>query len=225
MGLDGGAWFDPDPGYLGLGDSEPVRRSAYKRFLREVVPAGEWALIRESLQCGQLTGNQRFVDEVARIAGRRVEFRRPGRPSLSQSRTSGSVGAAGGQSPVATQPPFPGPSPFLIPVNLSPCPPVRPRKARPLSHLAALGYNCGRRSDRRGAMSVSVRIDDALVDQARAAAKAEFRTVQGQIEFWAKVGRAALDNPDLPASFIAESLMAMAEPREETTAFVPRTRG
>lgn len=74
-------------------------------------------------------------------------------------------------------------------------------------------------------MSVSVRIDDALVDQARTAAKAEFRTVQGQIEFWAKVGRAALENPDLPASFISESLMAMAEPREETTAFVPRTRG
>ena len=84
MGLDGGAWFDPDPGYLGLGDSEPVRRSAYERFLREAVPTGEWALIRESLQRGQLTGNQRFVDEVARIAGRRVEFRRPGRPSLSR---------------------------------------------------------------------------------------------------------------------------------------------
>jgi putative transposase len=84
MGLDANAWFHPDPGYLGLGDSEPVRRSAYKRFLREVVPPGEWALIRESLQRGQLTGNQRFVDEVARIAGRRVEFRRPGRPSLSR---------------------------------------------------------------------------------------------------------------------------------------------
>jgi hypothetical protein len=73
-------------------------------------------------------------------------------------------------------------------------------------------------------MSVSVRIDDSLVEQARAAAKAEFRTVQGQIEFWAKVGRAALDNPDLPASFIAESLMALAEPREEATPFVPRSR-
>lgn len=73
-------------------------------------------------------------------------------------------------------------------------------------------------------MSVSVRIDDTLVDQARAAAKAEFRTVQGQIEFWAKVGRAALDNPDLPASFIAESLMAMGEPREDAEAFVPRSR-
>ncbi|MEO6423545.1 MAG: ParD-like family protein [Candidatus Nitrotoga sp.] len=73
-------------------------------------------------------------------------------------------------------------------------------------------------------MSVSVRMDESLVEQARSAAKAEFRTVQGQLEFWAKVGRAALDNPDLPASFIAESLMAMAEPREDATPFVPHSR-
>ena len=71
--------------------------------------------------------------------------------------------------------------------------------------------------------TVSVRIDEELVKSARAAAKAEFRTVQGQVEFWAKVGRAALDNPDLPASFIAESLMSMAEPREESTAFISRS--
>ena len=72
-------------------------------------------------------------------------------------------------------------------------------------------------------MSVSIRVDESLVEQARLAAKAEFRTVQGQIEFWAKVGRAALDNPDLPASFIAESLiMSMAEPHEPTEPFVPR---
>ncbi len=71
--------------------------------------------------------------------------------------------------------------------------------------------------------TVSMRIDEALVNEARAAAKAEFRTVQGQIEFWAKVGRAALDNPDLPASFIAESLMGLAEPREDATPFVPRS--
>ncbi|MBN6741432.1 ParD-like family protein [Acidithiobacillus sp. MC6.1] len=73
-------------------------------------------------------------------------------------------------------------------------------------------------------MSISVRIDKTLVEQARSAAKSEFRTVQGQIEFWAKVGRAALDNPDLPASFISESLMAMNEAREEATPFVPRSR-
>ena len=71
--------------------------------------------------------------------------------------------------------------------------------------------------------TISVRIDETLVDAARAAAKAEFRTVQGQVEFWAKVGRAALDNPDRPASFIAESLMSLAEPREDATPFVPRS--
>jgi hypothetical protein len=70
----------------------------------------------------------------------------------------------------------------------------------------------------------SVRIDETLVHAARVAAKAEFRTVQGQVEYWAKVGRAALDNPDLPVSFVAESLMSMAEPREDSTPFVPRSR-
>ena len=73
-------------------------------------------------------------------------------------------------------------------------------------------------------MSISVRLDDELVNQARSAAKAEFRTVQGQLEFWAKVGRAALDNRDLPADFIAESLMAMSEPRSEATPFVPSSK-
>ena len=71
--------------------------------------------------------------------------------------------------------------------------------------------------------TVSVRIDEELVRAARVSAKAEFRTMQGQLEFWAKVGRAALDNPDLPASFIAESLISMAEPRDEATPFVPRS--
>jgi len=72
--------------------------------------------------------------------------------------------------------------------------------------------------------TVSMRIDESLVSAARSDAKAEFRTVQGQVEFWAKVGRAALDNPDLPDSFIAESLRSLAEPPDEGTPFVPRSR-
>ena len=92
-----------------------------------------------------------------------------------------------------------------------------------IEHHHRSAYNCGNPLLKEMLMSTSVRIDDTLVEQARSAAKAEFRTVQGQIEFWAKVGRAALDNPDLPASFIAESLMAMAEPREESTPFTPRS--
>lgn len=73
-------------------------------------------------------------------------------------------------------------------------------------------------------MSMPVRIDEDLYEQAKACAKAEHRSIAGQIEFWAKVGRAALDNPDLPVSFIAETLISMAEPREQATPFVPRSR-
>ena len=72
--------------------------------------------------------------------------------------------------------------------------------------------------------STSIRIDQALYDQARSEAAAEHRTISGQVEYWAKVGRAALDNPDLPVSFIAEALVSLAEPRDEATAFVPRSR-
>ena len=71
--------------------------------------------------------------------------------------------------------------------------------------------------------TTSIRIDQVLYNQAKADAAAEHRTIAGQIEFWAKVGRAALDNPDLPVSFVAESLVSMAEPREDATPFVPRS--
>ncbi len=69
-------------------------------------------------------------------------------------------------------------------------------------------------------MGMPVRIEDDLYTSARDQAKAEHRTIAGQIEFWAKVGRAALDNPDLPVEFISESLMSMAEPVGHATPFV-----
>ncbi|MBP8277612.1 MAG: ParD-like family protein [Propionivibrio sp.] len=72
--------------------------------------------------------------------------------------------------------------------------------------------------------STSIRINQTLYDQARSEAVAEHRTIAGQVEYWAKIGRAAIDNPDLPVSFIAESLASMAEPRETSTPFVPRSR-
>ena len=72
--------------------------------------------------------------------------------------------------------------------------------------------------------STSIRIDQKLYEQARSEALVEHRTIAGQVEYWAKVGRAALDNPDLPVSFIAESLASMAEPRADATPFVPRSR-
>lgn len=72
--------------------------------------------------------------------------------------------------------------------------------------------------------STSIRIDQTLYEQARSEAMAEHRTIAGQVEYWAKIGRAALDNPDLPVSFVAASLASMAEAREGATDFVPRSR-
>lgn len=72
-------------------------------------------------------------------------------------------------------------------------------------------------------VSTSIRINQELYEQAKQDATVEHRSIAGQIEFWARVGRAALDNPDLPVSFVAESLAAMAEARAQSEPFVPRS--
>jgi hypothetical protein len=66
-----------------------------------------------------------------------------------------------------------------------------------------------------------VRIDDELYEQAKTASKGECRTIAGQLEFWAKIGRAALDNPDLPIEFVRELLIARTEDRKHLSTFVP----
>jgi hypothetical protein len=70
-------------------------------------------------------------------------------------------------------------------------------------------------------MGMPVRIDDNLYDQARAQAQAERRTIAGQIEFWAIVGRTALDNPDLPIDFVRDLIIARAEGPTLASEFVP----
>ena len=68
-------------------------------------------------------------------------------------------------------------------------------------------------------MGMPVRIDEALYEDARAHAQAERRTIAGQIEFWAVVGRTALDNPDLPIDFVRDLLVARAEGQTLATPF------
>lgn len=71
-------------------------------------------------------------------------------------------------------------------------------------------------------MGIPIRINDTLFDQAKAQAQAERRTIAGQIEFWALVGRTALDNPDLPIDFVRDLLIVRAEGATLTTPpFVP----
>lgn len=81
MGEDDGNWIDRDPCYLALADSENARRRRYKQFVYEGAPVGEWDFMRQALQRGQLTGNDRFVAEIEAITGQRVEHRGRGRPT------------------------------------------------------------------------------------------------------------------------------------------------
>ena len=70
-------------------------------------------------------------------------------------------------------------------------------------------------------MSRSVRVNDALYREARAHAHAERRTIARQLEFWVRMGKAALDNPDLPTEFVKKLLIARAEGRSLTKPFTP----
>lgn len=69
-------------------------------------------------------------------------------------------------------------------------------------------------------MSVSIRVNKGLYKEARQVASAEFRSIPNQIEYWARLGKCAMENPDLPIEFIKEILISkntdhdVAEPFE-----------
>jgi len=70
-------------------------------------------------------------------------------------------------------------------------------------------------------MSTVIRISDQLARDAKTRSKVEHRSMSSQLEYWAMIGKAAEENPDLPFSFIKETLMAIEEmkdaPKEEYT--------
>lgn len=70
-------------------------------------------------------------------------------------------------------------------------------------------------------MGVSIRINNGLYNEAKNFAKAECRSIASQIEFWAKIGKAALDNPDLPIEFIKDLLISKAQEKSLATPFIP----
>ena len=60
-------------------------------------------------------------------------------------------------------------------------------------------------------MSTAVRISDRLVREAKMMSTVENRSVTGQIEHWAKVGKCAEENPDLTYGLIKEILVGIEE--------------
>lgn len=63
-------------------------------------------------------------------------------------------------------------------------------------------------------MSVAIKLSDALAQQAKLYAAVSHRSVPKQIEYWSRIGKLAEENPDLPFSFIQETLLALEESKD-----------
>ena len=57
----------------------------------------------------------------------------------------------------------------------------------------------------------AVKLSEQIVSEAKIISKALNRSVSGQIEHWAKIGRLAEENPDLTYEFIKNLLIAQQE--------------
>jgi hypothetical protein len=64
-------------------------------------------------------------------------------------------------------------------------------------------------------MATALKLSDELVELAKPRAVAEHRSVPKQIEYWARLGKAVEDNPDLPIEFIKATLIGLAEANAE----------
>ena len=62
-------------------------------------------------------------------------------------------------------------------------------------------------------MATAIKLSDALVEAAKPYAAAMQRSVPKQIEYWARIGKAAEENPDLPVGFIVDTLVGIEEDR------------
>jgi len=63
-------------------------------------------------------------------------------------------------------------------------------------------------------MTNAVRVSEDLVREAKIFSKIDKRSVTGQIEHWARIGKCAEENPDLTYSLIKEILIGLVELEE-----------
>jgi len=60
-------------------------------------------------------------------------------------------------------------------------------------------------------MTTAVRVSEELVKEAKIYRKIDNRSITGQIEHWARIGKYAEENPGLTYSLIKELLIGIAE--------------
>ena len=64
-------------------------------------------------------------------------------------------------------------------------------------------------------MSIVIRISENLAQEAKIRGSIERRSMTAQIEYRARLCKAAEENPDLPFSFLRESIFAVEELKEK----------
>lgn len=60
-------------------------------------------------------------------------------------------------------------------------------------------------------MATTVRISDKLIQAAIKSSRVDHRSLTGQIEYWARIGKCAEENPDLTFSLIRDILIGLEE--------------
>ena len=60
-------------------------------------------------------------------------------------------------------------------------------------------------------MATAVRVSEGLVQEARKYSRVDHRSITGQIEHWARIGKCAEENPDLTYDLIKEILIGIEE--------------
>ncbi|MDO9014172.1 MAG: hypothetical protein Q7U84_05250 [Polynucleobacter sp.] len=60
-------------------------------------------------------------------------------------------------------------------------------------------------------MPTAIELSELLIDQAKPFAQAMSRSVAEQIEYWARLGKVAEENPDLPIPMLQDMLVSLEE--------------
>jgi len=60
-------------------------------------------------------------------------------------------------------------------------------------------------------MSTGIRISDKLAEEARKYSTVEHRSITGQIEYWAMLGKCIEENPDLTFNLIKDILIGLED--------------
>ena len=60
-------------------------------------------------------------------------------------------------------------------------------------------------------MQTTINLSDVLIEEAKFHAKASHRSIALQIEYWAHLGKAAEENPDLPINILKDIILGLEE--------------